>query len=991
MCMDRASQLRSLTPPFLSSLYTALAIYSYHPINQSMFVEIMGLQMNTERLNQKMDPSATANLVHFPNDIPPPPGGWPDWIPDVPALEDIPPEGRSLLLRPTAAAAPTRAPPVATATNETVTGAQGIATVQWYALERSAIEDALEQEERMRKDKSSSSSKRKSRPPPPPPPKKDKAVAAWRARVQSLVSQNHTEALQTFLHSTDAVGSWESLVPLVLPKNRTLPSAESRLILARHILQQHQQQPQCMFALQRADGRSVVHTACLYADVSLLEVILNHDTWSSSDDPLQSQLLVACQDSGWTPLHYAAVSGSIRTVETIFRCASNVGALCTALTNPSQTWKKGTNRGISPTVLAEGILSGKADKLMESHGSALVEITEHFLNSWYMLQTGFLYCRILAAETSGYVPLSEEEIQRTEEEFRKRLRESESAAASTSSEKTAGVQNNTKGVESEDDDDDDDSGEEQQQQSTKTKKKKKKKRKKKKAAAISDAPKTATPSAPTPTTSVPTTTTDTTSVLSPLSGEDPLMTALLGMGFEYDQVMDGIEGCGGRARATADDVVAWIFAQPQGKAATKKTTTSHTATSSSSSKQSKQQPDAAEKLAAKREEQRRRNREWNNRAQVRQAMEAQDKVAQVVARGAVAAPRPRTVTHGNMLTVGDVQIARKPRVQSTALPDTTTAGIDNIYSNEASTVASSLEHFEVEVGGNDDATVSTMGSFPAVPAPAPALPPGFGQGAATTTGTEPSVQQPPQWESQRPPLSGHMSAHIPALGSLTAPPGIPESGPLLDRPPVAPTGQRSQSFSIPPMANPKPPPQRSSFSSSLYPPEPSSLLSASHRPTDQLAGLGTSFLSDDFGASGGEGISMDHKATPAAFTGLGTTSGGVTPVVPGLLGFGADLAKNGDPQLDSAIIDSISTGNMGGSALWNDTPGPSSSLLGSLLANSSETVGSPFFTPSSSFNSNDNNANNNTNGGGSKNHTTTWQPTDVKLNPSGNGGGGSIW
>ena len=46
----------------------------------SMFVEIMGLQMNTERLNSTATSSSSSNskLFSFPANVPPPPGGWPD-------------------------------------------------------------------------------------------------------------------------------------------------------------------------------------------------------------------------------------------------------------------------------------------------------------------------------------------------------------------------------------------------------------------------------------------------------------------------------------------------------------------------------------------------------------------------------------------------------------------------------------------------------------------------------------------------------------------------------------------------------------------------------------------------------------------------------------------------------------------------------------------------------------------------------------------------
>jgi hypothetical protein len=45
----------------------------------------------------------------------------------------------------------------------------------------------------------------------------------------------------------------------------------------------------------------------------------------------------------------------------------------------------------------------------------------------------------------------------------------------------------------------------------------------------------------------------------PTKPDDPVVTALMGMGFTKEQIMDGVKACGGIDRATADDVIAWIF------------------------------------------------------------------------------------------------------------------------------------------------------------------------------------------------------------------------------------------------------------------------------------------------------------------------------------------------------------------------------------------------------------------------------------------------
>ena len=123
---------------------------------------------------------------------------------------------------------------------------------------------------------------------------------------------------------------------------------------------------------------------------------------------------------------------------------------------------------------------------------------------------------------------------------------------------------------------------------------------------------------------------------------DPLVTALLSMGFTSDEILAAVKACGGSSRATADDLVTWILGQG--------TNSSGSATMSSSSSdgqstrekslegvnirtdivataldentrdidEKQRQEEAARRFAEKREEQRRRNREWNHREQARQ-------------------------------------------------------------------------------------------------------------------------------------------------------------------------------------------------------------------------------------------------------------------------------------------------------------------------------------------------------------------------------------
>lgn len=184
---------------------------------------------------------------------------------------------------------------------------------------------------------------------------------------------------------------------------------------------------------------------------------------------------------------------------------------------------------------------------------------------------------------------------------------------------------------------------------TGSKKRKKKKKKKKSAGKDSEASKDTAE-----------TSTSTASV--PLSAakeepeeeafEDPLVTALLGMGFAKEQILAAVEACGGTNRATADDLVTWILGQDadgsaveeitsgaqsgdhQNSIEVNETTVLKTGVADEdtvASEENRQKQETSRRLAEKREEQRRRNREWNNREQARQQQHAKAKLVQSMA------------------------------------------------------------------------------------------------------------------------------------------------------------------------------------------------------------------------------------------------------------------------------------------------------------------------------------------------------------------------
>merc|ERR1712161_171152 len=139
--------------------------------------------------------------------------------------------------------------------------------------------------------------------------------------------------------------------------------------------------------------------------------------------------------------------------------------------------------------------------------------------------------------------------------------------------------------------------------------------------------------------------------------KDPLVTALLGMGFNEIQILAAVRACGGTHRATADDLVTWILGQggdeviiPEASSTGTEKQQEEIDNNDQPNKEdspardekvqkeedARQQEETIRRLAAKRDEARRRNREWNNREQARQEQKAKAKVAQK----ALVVPRP---------------------------------------------------------------------------------------------------------------------------------------------------------------------------------------------------------------------------------------------------------------------------------------------------------------------------------------------------------------
>mmetsp|Transcript_18024 Transcript_18024/g.36329 ORF Transcript_18024/g.36329 Transcript_18024/m.36329 type:complete len:1191 (-) Transcript_18024:86-3658(-) len=802
----------------------------------SMFVEIMGLQMNTEKLNSASKKNRRKNLFRFPEDIPPPPGGWPadmmwpstmdleeyeteeDDVPEddsLPDLEDIPADERDRKRGRTQGddtnKSETDCENLATFLHQPIGYVAGIAVPEWEILERVAMEDALEQEERARKAAQavSSTSKKGKRPSqrltiPPSTDAPDsadkrrseqerqrqeeKVATQWRQKVVSACQSNDAEVLRELLQeaptpSGKSNGSDDPLSALFhqclmdlavqcLPKNRQSieKGRECRSILLKYVLKSPA--PQVLLKPQR-NGRSVLHSCCFYGDVDFVKLILEN---ASAFDNLAK----TCEESGFSPLHYAVLSGSSKTVQLLVK---KKGAnLKEKVTNDTHTWEPSSGKGLTATELLQSILKKQSGKSsgMETHGMAVGEMQKDMMGCKGSSSRFSHWMEEVAnhLENDSFKDLTEDELKAMDsllvEELTKSKPDDISVNKSEKSDSGISLPNNNK----------------------KKKKKKKSKESENSIEADEVSKDQIKPSPP---------------ALTPSIAQDPLVGLLKDMGFEEFPVIEGIQACGGIDRATADLVIAWMLENNQADASgpnedvavmTTETSTAHKAApieicditkiqiqENSTKKDDDRQH--AERLATRREERRQRNREWNKK------QEAQ-----------------RTVPDSTPTSFPKQQLAVAAPVQVT--PPSSLLG--RTVEVDSSEVVSSVGDY----GKDDDLTVSTIGSrtttttqvqpSPVVPVVAastsvsnltPAaqhMPPGFNSFSGTgthITAVKETVESPELWQSSTPLRTYNeppVSAAVPAPPSAAPfappglnhhlysglPPGIPETHPVVE-------------------------------------------------------------------------------------------------------------------------------------------------------------------------------------------------------------------
>mmetsp|Transcript_31094 Transcript_31094/g.37959 ORF Transcript_31094/g.37959 Transcript_31094/m.37959 type:complete len:1506 (-) Transcript_31094:75-4592(-) len=484
--------------------------------------------------------------------------------------------------------------------------------------------------------------------------RREARITSWRSRVVTACSNGDKGKLDQLLADSpfsgngggggeaesgeeDVTEHMEWLLPACVPKSYKGVGSQSERN-ARHKLALYVMTMSFSVIFQpvrngRNDGRNALHVACQMGDVHFVKMVVDRKGAGKDQttENLKKRLNFVCKDAGWSALHYAAASGAIDVVEVLLAGGSDVKIL----TDASLTSRISNNKGVKPQELATLLHTGQISQL-NCKGRALQESIDIInLNSTLKKALEQIANRLSEIELKGYTPPSQPLISGT-------ISNNDPPQTSSQSDPVPKIEEG----------------------------KKKKRNRKKKSQQNQSA--TSTTTSNTASTSQPTNTNINSSSPSQKSSapEDPLVSALLAMGFTNDQITAAAKACGGTERATADDLIGWIVEHESGKQSPSSASSSPAPAPSSTfhqhhhqspvefqrnvanlkaqqqqrlmaqakkeanlqAEREKEAAAAAQRLAAKREEQRRINREWNNREKERQREEAQQKLVEEMER-----------------------------------------------------------------------------------------------------------------------------------------------------------------------------------------------------------------------------------------------------------------------------------------------------------------------------------------------------------------------
>ena len=375
--------------------------------------------------------------------------------------------------------------------------------------------------------------------------KKWKLLQSWKSRVVSACTSDDSAKLDTLLSESplensndDLEPTMQWLLPSCLPKSKPVLSSTSSqhqkiIPLLSNSSQSHQNTNkddilnEARFKLSLyimsmsfhvillpvlRNGKSAFHVACAMGDVKFVHLTLQQHRQQNSEINIHE----CCSNSGWSPLHYAAAYGWFSVVELLLssyqKSTKKNERIILPITDYNLTnYKHEQSKGVTVRDLLECILySNIQEPSINCCGDALQEVLtdDYTNNNLYIENLKTIKDRILQVERNGYSPLKSKE-------------KNDTVYISNSNEQ---VTPNPKILSS---------------TSTTTKKKKKKKKNKSTNESAQSKKKEDKPPQE--------------------NKEDPLITALLGMGFAREQIDAAVEACGGTSRATADDLVVWIL------------------------------------------------------------------------------------------------------------------------------------------------------------------------------------------------------------------------------------------------------------------------------------------------------------------------------------------------------------------------------------------------------------------------------------------------
>jgi len=403
-------------------------------------------------------------------------------------------------------------------------------------------------------------------------------------------------------------------------------------------------------------GRTALHVASFAGDSSFVQLVVDQRQRieaTEGHDPSTNEnrrkipkycLDILSEDLGWSPLHFAVVGGWVDVAEKLLAGGCNVRAC----TEPGLTCRTSNGKGVTARELIEIIQGEKYVTSLECNGDSLHDVIESRCNGGaedrrnYKAALDHLTGRLSDIEKHGYTTPDDQtdynnyvtttsEQTSTSRNYSKPVIEPIKAAAISPTTLASSYHDSSC-------------------------KNKKKKKKKKKGQLVET--KTVESKASIP-------------VKQQVEEVDPLVTALLAMGFTDEQIHAALDACGGTDRATADDLVSWILENGSGESSSERQTTTDASTREDATSSTRLKPSttpnplptrlnpsdhqqrrvsqaqkeavetakreadanaAAERLAAKREEQRRIRLEWNNREQQRQKEEAKTRLVEEVER-----------------------------------------------------------------------------------------------------------------------------------------------------------------------------------------------------------------------------------------------------------------------------------------------------------------------------------------------------------------------